>query len=195
MPGFNVGGLGLAGQPSNTVETRRTYRWVFRTIGRGTGTFSRQELLHLKAASRPHVKYDKIEMHHNQERARFAGKTDVDPIELTWYDIEQNPDISKGLYFWFETVSDQRTANVGHPSTYKKNAELVMLTGMNTISELWTMYGCWPEDVDWGQLDYEQNQIGLIKAKMTIDRAVRDCQNNAQILATTSGCGIPAVNF
>jgi hypothetical protein len=195
LPGFNVGGIGLAGQPSNVQESRRTYRWVFRTLGRGQGTFSRQELLHLRSASRPHIKIDRVTMDHNQEKARFAGKTDWDPCELSWYDIEQNPDISKGIYYWLETVSDQTTANVSHPSLYKKNAELTMLTGMNTISELWTMYGTWPEDVDWGQLDYQENQIALLKAKMCFDRAVRDCQNNAQVLGTQSRCGIPAINF
>jgi len=36
-------------------------------------------------------------MHHNQEVAKFAGKQEWDPVNLVWYDVEQNPDVSKGI--------------------------------------------------------------------------------------------------
>ena len=83
MPGFNINpfGGGYSGVgPSNTVEVRRKHRWVFETLGRGTGQFSQAELLILQSASRPSFKFEEPEMHHNQEVARFAGKQDWDPV-------------------------------------------------------------------------------------------------------------------
>lgn len=189
MPGFNVGGIGLAGQPPNTLEPRRVHRWVFTTIGRGQGgQFSRIELLVLKSASRPKFKFEEAKMDHNQETVYFAGKQTWEPIELTWYDIEQNPDISRGVYAWLETVVNIQTANVAHPSTYKQSATLTLLTGMNQPNEQWAIYGTWPLDVDWKGLDYSSSEILTIVAKMRYDRAVRTCVAAPGPQATQPNC-------
>jgi len=140
MPGFNIGGFGGA-QTSNLVEPRRVHRWVFTTIGRGNGQFSRAELLLLKTASRPKFKFEEAKMDHNQEAVYFAGKQSWEPIELTWYDIEQNPDVSLGIYQWLGSVVDLSNVLVSHPSPYKKTAALAVLNGMRVSNDEWTMYG------------------------------------------------------
>ncbi len=72
MPGFNVGGLGLAGQTPNTAEPRRAYRWVWTTLG----NLSRPELLLLKEASRPKFGHKPVKMSHNQEQSKYVGQTE-----------------------------------------------------------------------------------------------------------------------
>jgi len=191
MPGFNTAGQ-CAGMPPNTLETRRVHRWVFETIGRGTGQFTQVELLVLKSASRPKFKFEEAKMDHDQETAYFAGKQTWEPVEMTWYDVEQNPDISAGIYAWLETVVNLTCANVGHPSTYKRQASLVVTTGMGAVSERWIMYGTWPLDVDWKGLDYTSSEILTCVAKMRYDRAVRTCVNNAAIVATSPSCQLPS---
>lgn len=178
MPGFTACGqgfTGFGGQPSNVLESRRNHRWVFTTIGRGQGTFTQKELLVLKTASRPKFTFKPAEMHHNQEVSKFAGKQEWEPIELSWYDIEQDPDVSKGLYHWLETVVHLNTANVSHPRFYKRQASLAMIDGMGVPTETWSICGSWPESVDWGKLDYQNNELSVITAKMTFDRAMRSC--------------------
>ena len=189
IPGFNIGGFGGA-QPSNVVEPRRIHRWVFLTIGRGSSEFSRAELLVLKQATRPKFKFEEPQMHHNQEQVYFAGKQSWEPIELTWYDIEQNPDTSLGVYKWLGTVVNLPSANVGHPSTYKRQAVLALLNGVGTPSEVWTLFGTWPQDVDWKGLDYTSSELLTIVAKMRFDRALRGCTNFAGIVPVLSECGL-----
>jgi hypothetical protein len=36
------------------------------------------------------------------------------------------------------------------------------------------MFGCWPQDLNWGDLDYENTEIQLIEAVMRFDRAYRE---------------------
>lgn len=188
MPGFNIGGFG-GNQTSNVVEPRRTHRWLFTVIGRGNGQFSRAELLVLKSASRPKFKYQEAKMDHNQEEVYFAGKQSWEPIELTWYDIEQNPDISKGIYQWIGSVSNLETVQVAHPSTYKKTAVLGMLNGVGVSTEDWTLYGTWPAEVDGKALDYTNNEIQTYVVKMRFDRALRSCNNAGGMMrASTSLC-------
>jgi len=176
IPGFNInpfGGGYSAQGPANTVEVRRKHRWVFETLGRGTGVFSQSELLVLQSASRPSFKFEEPEMHHNQEVARFAGKQDWDPVTLVWYDVEQDPDISRGIYHWIETVVDMHLIKVAHPRFYKKTAALVMLDGSGQTTEQWSLMGTWPAASNFQELDYTSTDLMTVEATMRYDRAVR----------------------
>lgn len=178
MPGFNLGGVGggySAAGPSFTTETRRKHRWVFVSLGRGQGTFAQEELLLLQSASRPSFKFEEPEMHHNQEVARFAGKQDWEPITLVWYDAEQNPDVSRGLYLWIESVVNMVSIQVNAPVNYKRSGELAMINGAGATTEQWSLAGTWPSACNWQELDYTSTEIQTIEATMRFDRAFRRC--------------------
>lgn len=169
MPGFNIQGNGGNG-PSNTSEPRRKHRWVWQSVGQ---TATSRILVYLKTAQRPHGKFNEAIMHHNQEQAYFAGKTEWDPITLTWYDIEQPADVSKQVWTWWNSVSDIPTANVALPSSYKRQSTLTMIGGAGTVNEKWTLYGSWPQDTNFQELDYTTSDIQEIQVMLRFDRAVR----------------------
>lgn len=177
MPGFNINGNGgqTSNSPSHTTEVRRKHRWYFETMGRGNGNWSQVELLMLQSASRPSFKFEEPEMHHNQEVVKFAGKQSWEPVTLKWYDGEQNPDISKGVYHWLETVVNMTSIAVAHPSNYKKQAQLAVIGGTGVVNERWTMYGTWPSSVKWQELDYTATDLLTCEATMRYDRANRAC--------------------
>ena len=186
IPGFNInpfGGGKSEHGPSNTIEVRRKHRWVFETLGRGEGVFSQSELLVLQSASRPSFKFEEPEMHHNQEVARFAGKQDWDPVTLVWYDVEQDPDISRGIYHWIETVVNMQSIAVSHPRFYKKTAALIILDGAGQTTEQWSMMGTWPSAVNWQELDYSSTDLMTCEATMRYDRAVRGTSSGACVQA------------
>jgi len=173
MPGFTIGGVGDG--PSNLTETRRKHRWTFETIGTAGGTLASNVLLILREASRPQFSFEEPEMHHNQEKAYFAGKHGWEPISLVWYDGEQNPDVSKAMWDWLNGVVGVHTGNipVSAPNKYKKNAKLQMLNGTGATSESWELFGVWPKDVNWKELDYTDTEIMTIEVSMRYDRANR----------------------
>lgn len=186
MPGFNInpfGGGYSAQGPANTVEVRRSHRWVFETLGRGTGVFSQSELLVLQSASRPNFKFEAPEMHHNQEVARFAGKQSWEPVNMVWYDVEQDPDISRGIYHWIETVVNMQSIAVAHPRFYKRNAALVMIDGSGQTTEQWSMMGTWPETVNYQELNYTATDLMTVEASMRYDRAVRSRSDGSCVQA------------
>ena len=175
MPGFNINGTGaLDGGPANTLETRRKHRWIFKTLGKGQTQFESKVLLVLKTATRPHPTFEEPVMHHNQEQAYFAGKHSWEACTMSWYDIEQGPDVSKEMFDWLNKVCDISTVKVSVPSQYKSYGQLEMLKGDGKPSESWRMYGCWPQDINWGDLDYENTEINLIEIIMRFDRAYRE---------------------
>jgi phage tail-like protein len=175
MPGFNIGsfGGGMPGGPSNVTETRRQNRWYFESLGRGTGTFTAAELLLLESTSRPKLEIQEVEMEHNQETAYFAGKHKWSPIKMRWYDAEQDPDISRGVYAWINTCIDLGKMGVAHPRLYKRSASLRMVDGTGQPNEVWSLIGTWAKDYDGGDLDYSSSKIAMVEVTMRYDRAVR----------------------
>lgn len=179
MPGFN---LGLDGDeyfggnnPSNNVEIKRRYRWVFRILGTtNSGGWTPAGLLLLLSATRPNLTIEEIEMHSGQEVARFAGKSSWEVCTLTWYDAEQ-PDISGAVWSWISTVINIQSQGVAVPASYKKFAQLAMTNGLGVDIENWNMYGAWPTNFNGGDLNYSSNEMATVEATMRFDRAVRVC--------------------
>ncbi len=183
MPGFNICGEGFG--PSARTEVRRKHRWVFETlsIGNSGDQFEQDELLYLLKAQRPHLKFEEPTMHHDQEQAYYAGKHSWEPVTMSWYDIEQDPDISQRLWDWAEAVVDFSRACVNPPSMYKGEAKLSMISGCSgsgagggnaggaRITESWLFCNCWPKDLNWGDLDYADTELATIEATMRFDRA------------------------
>lgn len=173
MPGFVIGGTGGPG-PNHNVETRRKHRWSWATLGKAAaGEFQSPVLLLLKEATRPNFSFEEPELHHNQEQAYFAGKQTWEPIEFVWYDGEQSPDVSAEIWDWLNGVADITSANVEPPNAYKKEGTLEMLDGQGSPTESWQMFGCWPQNPNWGSLDYADTEIQQIEVTMRYDRALR----------------------
>ena len=170
MPGFKIG-TG-SGETPNVVETRRKHRWKFTAI---SGTLLEQKLcILLMSASRPHVTIEEAEMHHNQEKVFFAGKHTWEPITLVWYDTTGDGgggDVTSGVWDWLNACVVIPSASVETPNTYKKDSELQSLDGMGGALETWNLYGCWPQDVNWSDLDYSNNEIQKVECVMRYDRA------------------------
>lgn len=190
MPGFNIqdfqGGYSADG-PYNTVEVRRKHRWVFRTLGRGPNAAAANgaaggndwrpnALLQLLSASRPSFKFNVAEKQHNQEISYYAGKQEWEPVTMTWYDAEQNPDISQECYTWLNSVVDLTQGNnltVAPPAAYKRTSRLEMINGAARTTEAWQMLGAWPETIKWNELDYSANDLMTCEVSLKYDRAVK----------------------
>lgn len=175
MPGFVIGGQGSADLDegiANTIETKRRHRWIFETID--GEPISAPMLLLLKSAQRPHYTAEVAELHHNQEVAKFAGKQTWEPITLTWYDGEQDPNVSVRAWNWLNTVVNISQVTVETPATYKRTATMSMLDGQGEPAERWQMFGVWPKEVNWSDVDYTNTEIQEFEVIFEYDRARLD---------------------
>lgn len=180
MPGFVIngkGGNGIDPGVDGTLELRRVHRWVFETLS----PLDQKVLLVLKTASRPSVSFQEQEMFHNQERVYVAGQHEWEAITLTWYDVEQNPDVSGAIWDWMNGKGGDggpfdifESMNINPPKTYKKDATLAMVDGHGNASERWKIYHGWPQAVNWQTLDYTTSDLATIEVTYRFDRAVRE---------------------
>jgi len=170
MPGFSICGTGSQSetQANGKVETRRKYRWIM-----NISNMQQRAWAYLKTANRPKLSLGTIEQYHNQEKIWHEGKTNWNDLTCSFYDVEQQPDVSKTIYDWLQsTTYDIPGANALHPRTYKKNIELSMLdhTG-ERHTESWRYCNAWPYDVDWGNLDYSSEELCEVAVIFKYDRA------------------------
>lgn len=176
MPGFNLNAA-QGNQPNARAEPRRAHRWVMQA-----GFLAPGEQAYIKSASRPTVKMNPVEMHHDQETVYFAGKTKFEPINLEYYDIENTPDMSQKIYEWLvgkdgSVMSLLNTGsgfNANKSQNYKKTTiELAMTDANGEPTETWEYHNAWPESFEFGNLDYSEEKIMTIKITLRYDRAVR----------------------
>jgi len=176
MPGFNIEGAWSEGPPHQT-ELRRKHRWLFTVVGVPDPGKNRATLF-LQKCTRPTVKYGEAIMHHDQEQAYFAGKTEWEPITLDFYDAEQDPDVSQWIWDWVcggeqTSVADIAAVTVARPNQYKKQGKIEMRDGRGSATERWKLEGMWPQETNWGELDYSTSDIAMVTVKCRFDRAIR----------------------
>lgn len=181
MPGFAITGHELWGadqNPASLNEVRRQHRWLFEALGYMT---ARNVLLVLKSASRPSFQFEEPVMHHNQEQVYFAGKHTWEPISLSWYDVQQDPDVSHSIYEWLGNCINLDQMWVNPPRGYKdKLATLKMVDGRGDSNEEWTLWNGWPQSVNWNAVDYSTSDLQLIEVKYRFDRATKVAGANGQ---------------
>lgn len=175
MPGFNIEGAWAEG-PNAVSEVRRKHRWLF-TIAGIPDQQRNRATLYLQKAARPSVKFEPVEMHHDQEKAYFAGKTEWEAITLEFYDAEQDPDVSQWVWDWAcgpQGVVNITAVTVAVPSSYKKKSQLEMRDGAGATTETWTLWNSWPTETNWNELDYTISDIAMVTVVIRYDRAKRE---------------------
>ena len=179
-------GLGF-GLESPNLCIKRKFRWLFKIPG-----ISEQPVgaLPPEKSARPSLSFKEIEAQHLNETIYFPGKPDWKPINLTLYDIKTN---SNPIINWLDNQYNANTGTWGgvagvpfgfgpdslrsinvensDPFRFKRTADLELLDGCGDVIERWTFENIWPNNIEWGELDYSDNQYVVIDLTLRYDRA------------------------
>jgi hypothetical protein len=166
----NMGfGFGL---DSGTVCFKRKFRWLFKIPGLSEDPSSLEALPPEKGA-RPSLSFKEIQVEHLNETIYFPSKPDWKPINLVLYDIKRtnnkNP-IIKWLENLYKIDNKDATWNV-NMSQFKKNCSLEMYDGCGNIIETWIFENCWPNNIEWGELDMSDSGYVTVDLALRYDRA------------------------
>jgi hypothetical protein len=165
MPGFAIGDQSGTGQtPEATVEMRRLHRWRFTAVN---GLIDRI-LIYAFKADRPKPTIDPITIHRQQEEIYFPGKIKWDPVNISFYESENQPDTAIQLAKWIKAVLDWKN---GLGQDRRSDAELEMLSGQDSPTYKITMKRAWPSSITPDELDYSSSEISKITVQMRYDKA------------------------
>lgn len=128
------------------------------------------ETLPPSKAARPGVSLKKFDAVHLAETVGFPGRVEFKPITLTLYDLKKN---AHPVWNWIRKVYDARngTMNFPCPDGFKKTAYLKQFSACGNLLDTWVIEECWPEDTQFGELDYQDGGILTCDISLSYTRA------------------------
>lgn len=175
--------MGLGALASDRVTLKRKFRWRFYVNLNCGGGFIPASFV--KLAARPNLSIEETELNYLNAKTWIPGKGTWETITVTYYDVGGNDaDVSAGssaLFTWINSV--YQIANTGATSRnaatslcqsskradYAGTGVLTLLDGCGQRMEQWTMYGMWPQAVNFGELDYSSSEEVTIELTLRYD--------------------------
>lgn len=159
------------------VVFKRKFRWLFKIPEICIeGVFALPPL----RGSRPTYSFKEVGVQHLTEEIFYPMKVEWKPINLVLYDT------AKPIHPVIEWISliHRINYNCDHkfiPSVsgednmisapFKKLGKLELYDGCGNIIEQWKFENCWPQSVEFGDLDMASNDIVTVNITLRYDRA------------------------
>lgn len=179
------------GQIGNeTIVFKRQFRWTFAItsfVGDGSVNIAQDTMWYAKTANRPTLNFDETEINHLHEKHWLSGKPVWETLGITLYDVKYDTEIDslsaseRALHLWLNHVFNFSTEitpgtheflDMGdHDAEYKADLTLRMLDGHGQAMETWWILGAWPQNVNWGSLDYSSSDTADVEFTLRYDRA------------------------
>lgn len=180
-------GLGLVGNPQ--VIFKRKFRWTLEIAAPGCGITVPPYFC--KVAARPKLNLDNVEVHFLNAITWIPGKGKWEPITVTYHDV--NAGTTNQLLSWINTVysfMNPVQLPMSERSGYDGTASLVLYDGCGTPLERWTLNNVFPESIDFGELDYESNDICTIEMSLRYTNVrYENLCGGGGITSCCRGCG------
>lgn len=152
-----------------TVCFKRKYRWMF-FIDKVCGTGS--PCLPLNKAARPSLSFKEMDATHLTETVYFPSRPEWKPINITLYDIKKD---SNPVIEWVKkTYKVNEKNSLWSPSCggFKINkCSIELYDGTGEVVEKWILEGVWPNNIEFGELDYSSNDAVTVDLTLRYDRA------------------------
>ena len=129
--------------------------------------------LSVLSATLPNESNEEVVLPYGNEKRYVAGQVEYETIPLVirdWVDRKTR----RALVRWRRQVYDPATGNVGLPSAYKKNADLILYATDGTLDRKVRLVGVWPQAMNAGDLNMESSDPVQIELTLRFDRALWD---------------------
>jgi hypothetical protein len=147
---------------SNTYEPKRKFRWLLQIDG--------IDAFVMKTAARPQMTFEETVVDYINTKRYLSGKGAWNPIACTMHDPIA-PSAAQKIMDWLRLNYESLTGRMGYATFYKKDIVLKLLDPQGTVVELWDITGAWPQDINFGELDYATSDNAEIQFSMRFDSA------------------------
>lgn len=127
---------------------------------------------YVSSASRPNVTINSTEIQFLNTSTYVAGRFVWNEINVTFRD-PIGPSASQALMEWVRLHAESVTGRMGYAAGYKKDVELEMLDPTGVVVEKWILQGTFLTDVNFQDLDYSNDDLATIQAKLRMDRCIQ----------------------
>lgn len=107
------------------------------------------------------------------QRVKLATQTTFDDTTLVLRDAI-GYDTEKQFLNWRLRVYNPKTGEMGYAEDYKCEAKVVEYSPNGETGREWTLVGCWPAGIEYGDLSYEDGGEKQISVTIKYDYAYRN---------------------
>ena len=125
----------------------------------------------IKAAQRPQIIFEKVELEHMNITKYVKGKGKWQELTISLYDPIV-PSAAASVIEWIRLHHESATGRDGYQDFYKKNVNFKVLGPVGDIVEKWTLYGTYIGDASIGESDYTDSQPVEITLQLVYDYAI-----------------------
>lgn len=161
--GMGIGPVGI-GAPGTVLK--RKHRWSLEVQmnfgGLGIDAFW------VKSASRPKINIEETEINFLNDKAYIPGKAVWEPITVTF--LDSNRGGAGQVLSWITAIYDfSRITSKKMNSkveNYTATVTLKLYDGCGSPMETWTLFDAWPNNADFGELDYSNAEPADISVQL-----------------------------
>lgn len=149
------------------------YRWEF-FIKDLCGEDNGSPLLPPSKAARPSLSFKEMDAVHLTETVYFPGRPEWKPINLTLYDIKKNLNpVIKWLQKTYLVTAGgvSWSPSCGSGGIKINECRIVLYDGVGNDIETWILENVWPNNIEFGDLDYGQSDVLTVDLTLRYDRA------------------------
>jgi hypothetical protein len=125
----------------------------------------------VESSARPSIKIKEVEIPFLNTSTYGAGRFTWDALPVVFRD-PIGPSAAQALMEWVRLHAESVTGRMGYAAGYKKDIDVEMLDPTGVVVEKWILYGTFLTGVNFGTLNYGQDQLSTISATMRMDRCV-----------------------
>jgi phage tail-like protein len=148
-----------------SFEPKMKNRYYMEFKGTGIPAFM------VKTGNRPQLNFEKVTIDHINVKRQLKGKGEWQDLEITLYDPIV-PSAAQAVMEWVRLSHESLTGRNGYADFYKKSVDIYMLGPVGDKVEQWTLYGAFPTQVNFGDLDASSNEVATVTMTLTYDYAV-----------------------
>lgn len=125
----------------------------------------------VSSASRPTIEQGETEIQFLNTSTWVLGRYKWSTIQVTLRD-PIGPSASQAVMEWVRLHSESVTGRQGYAAGYKRDIELDMLDPTGVVVSKWLLKNAFVTNVNFGQLDYGQDDLATIELTLRYDYAI-----------------------
>lgn len=182
-------GIGRVG--GNDIIHKRKFRWTFACEREGG---KRVPASFVKVAARPQIEVEETEINFLNAKTYIPGKGTWQSMTITYYDVTSLDGVgNEELWSWLASVYNfidnialtQSSRRRGYGGT----GICTMYDGCGQELEEWRLFDCWPQAMNFGELDYSSSEEATIEVTLRYSNVkyTNMCGLNPNV--SCMGCG------
>ena len=125
----------------------------------------------IKAANRPTITFEEIELNHINVKRYVKGKGAWETLDITLYDPIV-PSGAQAVMEWVRLHKESVTGRDGYSDFYKKDVTFNVLGPVGDKVEEWTLKGAFIESADFSDLNYAEANPAEVSLTLRYDYAI-----------------------